>query len=71
MKSRITKPTVVAEKPSNTMTPGRAVAAKPRVLMKPTPPKIHKELRSFNKPGIKEAEVKLDEPRRTRSGLIR
>ena len=71
VKSRIIKPTVVAEKPSNTMTPGRAVTAKPRVLMKSTPPKIHRELRSFNKPGIKEAEVKLDEPRRTRSGLIR
>ena len=65
------KPTAVVEKPSNVTTPGRAVAAKPRVLIKSTPPKIPRELRSYNKPGIKEAEVKLDEPRRTRSGLIR
>ena len=54
-----------------TATPKRPTAVKPRVLEKSPPAQIPKQLRSFNKPGLREAEVRLDEPRQTRSGLKR
>ena len=52
-------------------TPKRPTAIKPRMLEKGPPAQIPKQLRSYNNPGLKEAEVKLDGPRQTRSGLKR
>ena len=52
-------------------TPKRQTVVKPRVLERSFQVQVPKQLKSFNKPGLQEAEVRLDGPRQTRSGLKR
>ena len=54
--------------PSSPGTPMKSSLPIPRKISVESKPTIHRELRSFNKPGAKETAIDVEAPRQTRSG---